>query len=117
MKRNSIGLLLIILCMLPLTALLIPSGWLPHFQMSANVEKVFNWLPNAFVGVVFTTLGLLKVYGWRKGIVGGGGKPASCRLLGRCPSWSKQFNFIFTTFLLGIGVVNLGVCLGILLGR
>lgn len=98
-------------------ALLIPAGWLPHIHMSANVEKVLNWLPNAFVGVVFTTLGLLKVYGWRKGIVGGGGKPASCRLLGRCPSWSKQFNVVFTTLLLGIGVVNLGVCLAILLGR
>jgi hypothetical protein len=45
-----------------------------------------DWVPSAVVGVTFLSLGLIKVYGWRKGIVGGGGKPAACRLMGRCPS-------------------------------
>ncbi len=42
-----------------------------------------DWLPLTAVGATFTTFGFLKVYGWKRGIVGGGGKPASCRLLGR----------------------------------
>jgi hypothetical protein len=63
----------------------------------------------ALVGIMFTTLGLLKVYGWKKGFVGGGGKPVSCRLLGRCPSWSKQINFSMIVLFLGIGLWNLGL--------
>jgi hypothetical protein len=74
-----------------------------------------DWFPPAVVGVTFTTVGLLKVYGFRKGIVGGGGKPVSCRLLGRCPSWSRQLNILFIVVFLGIGVVNLGVLLTLLL--
>jgi hypothetical protein len=69
--------------------------------------SISDWLPNALVGVTFTTLGLAKVYGWRKGIVGGGGKPASCRLMGRCPSWSKQVNIIVIALFLAIGIANL----------
>jgi hypothetical protein len=74
-----------------------------------------DWLPNAVVGVTFTTIGILKVYGFRKGIVGGGGKPASCRLMGRCPSWSKQINIAVITLFLIIGIANLGVLLAVLL--
>jgi hypothetical protein len=62
-------------------------------------------------------LGLLKIYGWKKGIIGGGGKSASCRFLGRCPSWSKQFNLAVIALFLGIGAGNLGLCLAMLLGR
>jgi hypothetical protein len=76
---------------------------------------LFDWFPPAVVGVTFLTLGLLKVYGFRKGIVGGGGKPVSCRLLGRCPSWSKQLNIVFIVVFLAIGVVNLGFLLTLLL--
>lgn len=69
------------------------------------------------VGVTFTTLGLLKIYGWKNGIVGGGGKPASCRLLGRCPSWSKRMNIIVIALFLGIGIANLCALLTVLLKR
>lgn len=74
-----------------------------------------DWFPLAAVGGTFTTLGLLKVYGFSKGIVGGGGRPATCRLLGRCPSWSKQLNWAMTALFLGIGLVNLGILLALLL--
>jgi hypothetical protein len=74
-----------------------------------------DWLPLAAVGVIFTTVGLLKVYGFRKGIVGGGGKPASCRLLGSCPSWSRQINILMVVLLLGIGLSCLAVLLALLL--
>lgn len=71
-------------------------------------------LPPAAVGATFTTIGLLKVYGLRKGVIGGGGKPISCRLLGRCPSWSKQLHLVFVWFFLGVGVVNLALLLTLL---
>jgi hypothetical protein len=74
-----------------------------------------DWLPPASVGIAFTTLGFVKIYGWKKGIIGGGGKPASCRLLGRCPSWSKQFNIAFIALFLAIGFGNLAFLLFVLL--
>jgi hypothetical protein len=67
-----------------------------------------DWVPPAVVGATFTTLGLLKVYGIRKGIVGGGGKPYICRLRGSCPNWSKRVNIIFAAVLLAIGLFGLG---------
>ena len=85
--------------------------------MPERVEAVLEWLVPAAIGAVFTTLGLLKVYGWTKGIVGGGGKPASCRLLGRCPSWSKQVNITVIVLFLAVGAVNLGICFVTLLKR
>ena len=51
------------------------------------------------------------------GIVGGGGKPITCRLFGRCASWSKQINVILVVILLGVGVVNLGILVMLLLKR
>jgi hypothetical protein len=66
-----------------------------------------DWVPNAVVGVTFLSLGLIKVYGWRKGIVGGGGKPAACRLMGRCPSWSTLVNIGVILLFLAIGMDNL----------
>ena len=79
------------------------------------MSALSDWIPFAAVGVTFTTLGLLKVYGFKKGIVGGGGKPASCRLFGRCPSWSKRLNIAMTVAFLGIGLVNLGLLVMVLL--
>ena len=76
-----------------------------------------DWFPNAVVGVTFVSLGLLKIYGWRKGIVGGGGKPVSCRLMGRCPSWSKPVNIGAIILFLAIGIGNLGVLLMTLLKK
>ena len=74
-----------------------------------------DWLPLGAVGVTFTTLGLLKVYGFRKGIVGGGGRPASCRLLGSCPSWSRQLNVTMVVLFLIMGLSCLGILLALFL--
>ena len=76
-----------------------------------------DWFPNTVVGVTFVSLGLLKIYGWRKGIVGGGGKPVSCRLMGRCPSWSKRVNIGVIILFLSIGIVNLVILFLALLKR
>jgi hypothetical protein len=72
-------------------------------------------LPPATVGATFTTVGVLKLYGWKRGIVGGAGKPASCRLFGRCPSWSKEINIAFIAFFFAVGLGNLGFLLFLLL--
>jgi hypothetical protein len=77
--------------------------------------ELYDWLPLAAVGVTFSTVGLLKVYGFSKGIVGGGDRPASCRLLGSCPTWSKHINLIMVTLFLGIGLGCLGVLLMLIL--
>ena len=75
---------------------------------------VSDWLPPLAAAITFTALGLCKVYGWSQGIVGGGGKPMLCRLKGRCPSWSKEFNFAFMMLLLGIGILNCGLFVSVL---
>ncbi|MFO0890556.1 MAG: hypothetical protein U0790_15610 [Isosphaeraceae bacterium] len=41
-----------------------------------------DWFPLATVGLTFTTIGLLKLWGLRCGIIGGAGKPALQRLCG-----------------------------------
>jgi hypothetical protein len=41
-----------------------------------------DWLPPETVGLTFTTLGSLKLWGLRRGIVGGAGKPVVQRLCG-----------------------------------
>jgi hypothetical protein len=74
-----------------------------------------EWLPPSAIGATFTTIGLLKVYGLCKGVVGGGGKPISCRLLGRCPTWSRPLHIVFVLFFLGVGVVNLAILLALLM--
>ena len=114
MKRHTVRLLPLLL-LLPLIILVIPASWRPHFRVPHHIDTVLDWLVPAMLGVVFTSFGLLKVYGWKKGIVGGGDKPASCRLLGRCPTWSKQLNIVFIAVFLGIGVVMLGIGLVVFL--
>ncbi len=79
------------------------------------MTSIPDWLPLAAVGAVFTTVGLLKVYGFRKGLIGGGGKPMVCRLLGRCPTWSRPLHIVFTLFFLGVGLVSLARLLILLL--
>ena len=41
-----------------------------------------DWFPLALVGVVFTTLAVFKLYGLRRGMVGGKDKPAFQQLCG-----------------------------------
>ena len=65
------------------------------------------WVAPAAEGLLFTTLGLTKIYGFRKGIVGGPGKSASCRLLGYCPSWGRPLNWTLALFCLAVGLYRL----------
>jgi hypothetical protein len=41
-----------------------------------------DWFPPAAVGLMFTILGSLKLWGLKQGIVGGAGKPFTQRLCG-----------------------------------
>lgn len=41
-----------------------------------------DWFPLATVGLTFTVLGVLKLWGLRRGIVGGADKPMVQRLCG-----------------------------------
>ena len=41
-----------------------------------------DWLPLATVGLTFTILGSIKLWGLKRGIVGGGDKPVVQRLCG-----------------------------------
>jgi hypothetical protein len=41
-----------------------------------------DWFPLAAVGLTFTVLGSLKLWGLKQGIVGGAGKPFTQRLCG-----------------------------------
>lgn len=66
-----------------------------------------DWFPPLAASLTFLVLGACKVYGWRKGVVGGGGKPALCRLQGRCPSWSNEVNFGVMILILCVGLLNL----------
>jgi hypothetical protein len=66
-----------------------------------------DWFPLIMVGGVFTTIGALKVYGFSHGIVGGRDKPASCRLMGSCPSWSWPINIGMTALFWIIGLACL----------
>jgi hypothetical protein len=81
------------------------------------MAMVSDWLPPAVVGVTFLTVALLKVYGFRRGVVGGGGKPVMCRLLGRCPSWSRGGNNALVILFFGIAVLNLIQAAHALMGR
>ena len=74
-----------------------------------------DWFPLLLVGGLFTTVGLLKVYGFNHNIVGGGGKPFSCRLRGACPTWSKQINLMVTTVFLVIGFASFSILMSLFL--
>jgi hypothetical protein len=75
--------------------------------MTRVITDLATWFPAALVGVTFTSLGLIKVYGFSRGIVGGGCKPVSERLCGSCPSWSRSVNIGMVALFLLIGLGNL----------
>ena len=79
------------------------------------MSAISDWLPPLLAALTFTSLGLCKVYGWRKGVIGGGGKPVLCRLNGRCPTWSNEFNMAFLVLLLSVGLLNSGLFVLVLL--
>jgi hypothetical protein len=68
-----------------------------------------DWLPSASMGVFFTTFGMLKIWGLRRGIIGGCGKSAMTRACGSCPSWSLPVNIALTLLFLAIGIFNLAL--------
>jgi hypothetical protein len=47
-----------------------------------RIADVAEWLPPAAVGLLFTLIGVLKLYGLRRGIVGGHDKPLAVQLCG-----------------------------------
>ena len=72
------------------------------------MNALMEVLPLVIVGVAFTTVGALKVYGRTKGIVGGGGRPVKFRLLGSCPTWTRKVNIAMTWLFCAIGIAALG---------
>ena len=74
-------------------------------SMTQFISDLAVWFPAALVGTTFTSLALIKVYGFSRGIVGGGCKPVSQRLCGTCPSWSRSVNIgmVAMFFVLGLG--------------
>jgi hypothetical protein len=81
------------------------------------MDAVLHALPLLIVGLSFTTIGVLKIYGRTKGIIGGGGKPVSARLLGSCPTWSKSVNLMLTWLIFAIGIATLIAALASMLTR
>jgi hypothetical protein len=67
-----------------------------------------DWFPLATVGATFSILGVLKLYGRSRGIVGGGDKPWQDRVVGSCPTWSRPVNLVVPYVFLGLGLLNLG---------
>jgi len=65
-----------------------------------------NAIMPAIAGLLFLTLGTVKVYGMVRGIEGGC-KPALTRACGSCSSWSRTFNVAFVVVLLMAGFGNL----------
>jgi hypothetical protein len=58
-------------------------GFASLFANDPKTEPIFiNWLVPASVGLPFTLVGALKLYGLWKGIEGGAGKPFATRLCG-----------------------------------
>jgi hypothetical protein len=72
-----------------------------------------DWSPPALVGISFTFVACLKLYGLRRNIPGGAGKPFTQRCLGYCPTWSKHANLGLIALFLLIGLANLAwlVCM------
>jgi hypothetical protein len=71
------------------------------------ITDLAAWLPCAWVGVSFTSLALVKVWGFSRGVVGGGCKPLSQRVCGSCPSWSRGVNIAVVALFFVIGLGNL----------
>jgi hypothetical protein len=68
-------------------AKLLPFAGLKRNRVAMGLERCLmlpfaDWFPLALAGVTFTTLGALKLYGLRRGIVGGRDRPFAARLCG-----------------------------------
>ncbi len=70
----------------------------------------FDWFTPALMAIIFSTLGVIKLVGQKRGIVGGGGKSWKVRLTaGYCPTWSRPVNLAAPYVLLGVGLFHLGI--------
>lgn len=68
-----------------------------------------DWFPLALPGSMLTLIGVLKLWGLRRGIVGGADKPLVQRLCGTCPTWeSRSLRLGFPLLFLAIGLGELG---------
>ena len=76
-----------------------------------------DWFPLASVGVTFTVMGALKVIGLGRGVVGGGDKPYGQRLMGSCPTWSRNLNRAVPFVFLAVGLLNLAQLAWLVLRR
>jgi hypothetical protein len=66
--------------------------WIPNFDRTTHrcpakprdikMISIADWLPPAVVGTTFTLLGVLKLYGLARGVVGGANKPFITKLCG-----------------------------------
>jgi hypothetical protein len=71
--------------------------------------NVTEWLPMAMVGLMFTGIGSLKLWGLRRGITRIAGKPVAQRFCGTCPtSESRSLRLGFPLLFLGVGLFHLG---------
>ena len=66
-----------------------------------------DWFPPTVVGAFFTILGLVKLYGLGKGIVGGRDKSRFEYCVGMCPSWGRGPRVAVPLIFLGLGLGNL----------
>jgi len=71
---------------------------------------VVDWLLPAAVGVTFTLLGSLRLWGLSRGIVGGADKPVVPQHCGTSPTWeSRSLRLGLPSLLLGLGGSPLGL--------
>jgi len=76
---------------------------------SSRTLSLIHYSIPGIIGLIFLTFGILKIYGYNKGIIGGGGKHFSDRCMGSCPTWSKGTNRFLKYALLSTGFVLLAV--------
>jgi hypothetical protein len=74
-----------------------------------------DWFTPALICVIFTALGIIKIIGQKRGLVGGGGKPWKERLMsGYCPTWSRPVNLAAPYVFLGMGIFHFGIMMWLL---
>jgi hypothetical protein len=77
-----------------------------------------DWFGPSLAALVFLTLGVLKLVGLRRGLVGGRDKPLLQYVCGTCPAWRGGPAWVtLPLVLLAVGIVNLGLAVMALRGR
>jgi hypothetical protein len=71
------------------------------------------WFSYALLGSVFTLVGVVKIYGLCRGVIGGRDKPFAQYACGTCPTWvgcgwkGRILRYGMPFLFLGIGIWNL----------